>query len=107
MVYRSFVNAVSVDVICMDLALSQGPAAILAAHQSGSMDDIVESLNDSGVFLEDGFDTTSVKYISYPLNKIWGQRKMKPPPSDASHWKSILDVIHGERDTCVYRSSCH
>ena len=97
MVYHSFVNTVSADVICMDLALSQGSAAILAAHQSGSMDDIVESLNDSGVFIEDGFDTTSVKYISYPLNKIWGQCKTKPRPSDASHWKSILDVIHGER----------
>lgn len=30
---------------------------------------------------------------------------MKPPPNDPSHWKSILDVIHGEQDTCTFHPS--
>jgi hypothetical protein len=89
--------------IFVDLALSRGPATILAAYQAEDLDAIIESLNDSGIYVEESFDIPSIEYVSHPLDKIWQQRKMKPPPSDASHWKSILDVIHGEHDTCMYQ----
>jgi hypothetical protein len=68
------------------------------------MDNIIESLNELGVFIDDGFVITSIEYVAHPLNMIW-ERRAKPPPSDASHWKSVLDVIHGERDTCRYQPS--
>ncbi|KAF8230080.1 hypothetical protein L208DRAFT_141033 [Tricholoma matsutake] len=66
-----------------DFFLSEGPAAILAAYKA-----------------ENGFDNTSIGYLAHPLNKIWEQRNMKPPPDDASHWKSILHDIRGEHDIC-------
>jgi hypothetical protein len=91
--------------IFIDLTLSLGPAAILAAYQAEDIDAIVESLNDSSIYIEESSDILSIEYVSHPLNKIWQQRKMKPPPSDASHWKSILDDIRGEHDTCKYQPS--
>lgn len=85
-----------------DFALSEGPAAILAAYQAGTIDDIVESLSGLGVSMNDGFlHDTSLGYLLQPLTEIWEQRKTKPPPGDASHWRSILDVIYGEHDTCL------
>ncbi|KAF9262322.1 hypothetical protein L218DRAFT_867915, partial [Marasmius fiardii PR-910] len=40
-------------------------------------------------------------YLSYPINKLFEERKLKPPPEDPSHWKSILDSIEGEKDACT------
>lgn len=68
------------------------------------MEDIIQNLHDSGI-LVDGFDNTSIGYLAHPLNKIWEQRNMKPPPDDASHWKSILHDIRGEHDICMYYAS--
>ncbi|KAJ8081549.1 hypothetical protein PM082_007394 [Marasmius tenuissimus] len=39
-------------------------------------------------------------YISYPLQKLYEERKMKPPSGDLLHWKAILDSIEGENETC-------
>jgi hypothetical protein len=97
-----FVDGVPVEAIFVDLALSQGPAAILAAYQARNLDAIIKNLTELDIFVED-YLGPSIKYVSHSLNKIWEQRKTKPPPSDASHWKSILNIIHGEHDTCMYQ----
>lgn len=41
-------------------------------------------------------------YIFGPLTQIWEERKIKPPADDESHWKSLLDDIHGEKDACKW-----
>lgn len=104
--HRLLNRSIFTDTICADLALSLGPGAILAAHQAGSIDGIIDRLGELNFFIGDG-SGIDIGYISHPLNKIWEKRKTKPPPNDASHYKSILDVIHGEHDTCMYQSSCH
>jgi len=85
-----------------DLALSVGPTAILNAYQTRSTDEILDILDDFAVDW-----LPQVEYLFDPLSKIWGKRKTKPPPTDASHWKSILDVIHGEHDICHRCSAIH
>lgn len=44
-------------------------------------------------------------YLTDALSKIWESRKTKPPPSDPSHWKSILDDIRGQNEICTYNPS--
>ncbi|EEB96772.1 hypothetical protein MPER_04038 [Moniliophthora perniciosa FA553] len=41
-------------------------------------------------------------YLSYPLSKIYEERKVKPPSTDSSRWKSILGHIEGENDPCAH-----
>jgi hypothetical protein len=85
------------------LAPSQGPEVILSAYQTRSTNPIIESLNAAEIFAED-VGSNNILYVSHPLSKIWEERQIKPPPSDPSHWRSILDVIHGEHDTCTYQT---
>ncbi|KAG5636179.1 hypothetical protein H0H81_008914 [Sphagnurus paluster] len=81
-----------------DVALARGPALILEAYVAHD----VEGLSG---YLTDGIITQTVEdYISDPLSKIWEERKQKSPPTDASHWTSILDDIKGDKDIC---HSCH
>jgi hypothetical protein len=95
------------DSVFAHIALSLGPLAILAAYQAGNTDDITQSLDELGIlqFMEDGSDLTTIEYFFHPLSKIWEKRKTKPPPDDSSHWKSILDDIRGEHETCMYQPS--
>ncbi|KAG7094690.1 hypothetical protein E1B28_005509 [Marasmius oreades] len=84
-----------------DSALSVGPTAIYECFESkcrGPVEDALEywDIHDGGnalVFISG--------YLSYPLTQIFEERKLKLPLEDSSHWKSILDSVEGEMDTCA------
>jgi len=69
------------------------------------MDGIINNLNDSGLYvdIDSVHDLPKIEYLSHPLNGIWERRGTKPLLSDPAHWKSILDVCHGEDDICMYQ----
>ncbi|KAF8073538.1 hypothetical protein FPV67DRAFT_751678 [Lyophyllum atratum] len=76
-----------------DVVLACGPAIILESYRT-------QSLCLVGDLLFEMVPDVLEEYMSYPLDVLWEERKIKPPPDDLTHWKSILDVIHGEQDTC-------
>lgn len=79
-----------------DLALAHGPERILEAYQTQDTQTIREIADSDDMEIFQG-------YLANPLSSIWEARKTKPPASDSTHWKSILDVIQGENDTCEIR----
>ena len=78
-----------------DLALARGPALILGAYQTRSIQEIYSPLDESGM---DTLPETLKEYISYPLQKVFEERKLK---SDIPCWKSMLGNIHGANDMCT------
>uniref|UniRef100_A0A0W0FMG1 Uncharacterized protein n=1 Tax=Moniliophthora roreri TaxID=221103 RepID=A0A0W0FMG1_MONRR len=86
-----------------DIALACGPEIIHECIQTLSLDPLLDALNDIGVHGDDECPLIS-GYLSYPLSKIYEERKVKPPPTDSSRWKSVLDHIEGENDPCAHCS---
>ncbi|KAF9257939.1 hypothetical protein L218DRAFT_1080639 [Marasmius fiardii PR-910] len=85
-----------------DAALSVGPSIIYDCFISKSSGPVGEAF-DYWDFEDDGNNVSPFisGYLSYPITKLFEQRKLKPPPEDSSHWKSILDSIEGEADACA------
>ncbi|KAK7045456.1 hypothetical protein VNI00_007709 [Paramarasmius palmivorus] len=84
-----------------DIALSTGPATIHECVQILSPEPILEAMMD--IEIEDDNEHPLVAgYLSYPLSKLYEERKAKPPPTDSSHWRSILEQIEGENDPCAH-----
>ncbi|KAF5382585.1 hypothetical protein D9615_002789 [Tricholomella constricta] len=77
-----------------DLPLARGPTMILEAYQNKYVEDLVGECHD------DQMPSMLAEYIFDPLSRIWRERNEKPPPSDTTHWNSILDTIHGGADMC-------
>ncbi|KAI3605335.1 hypothetical protein WG66_013039 [Moniliophthora roreri] len=86
-----------------DIALACGPEIIHECMQTTSPDPLSDALNYIGVHGDDEYPLIS-GYLSYPLSKIYEERKVKPPPTDSSRWKSVLDHIEGENDPCAHCS---
>lgn len=86
-----------------NLALSCGPAEILAAYEDFySLSELTANFDDGDFLFSDDQNSPLWDYLSHPLARIWQERKVKPPPEDSSHWKSILDERIGEYDTCKF-----
>ncbi|RDB17923.1 hypothetical protein Hypma_000688 [Hypsizygus marmoreus] len=86
-------NAGAAFVGMEEIAVCKGPEVVLNAYRTRSTFDLREYLD-----LEELLPLFE-HYISHPLGKLWQERKMKPPPNDASHWKSILKDVH-DKDAC-------
>lgn len=79
-----------------DLALSCGPAMVLEAYKTRSIETLRQHFGGEEVpnILED--------YLYNPLLETWLERKAGLPPGDSSHWRSILNEIRSENDTCMW-----
>ncbi|KAG6820175.1 hypothetical protein H0H93_004306 [Arthromyces matolae] len=77
-----------------DIALVVGPAMVLQAYKDLSLDSVMHDFYD----IED-VPAIFVDYLSGPLNRIWEERKTKPPANNPTHWASLLNEIRGDQDT--------
>ncbi|KAG6910681.1 hypothetical protein DXG01_008725 [Tephrocybe rancida] len=73
-----------------EAVLTNGPKVIMKAYQDKSTTWLVIDIDSEA----------ACKFLSGPLDRIWEQRKSKPPPSDSTHWTSLLDEVRGGQDTC-------
>ena len=79
-----------------EFALSYGPDVILQCHEGHFL-----NLDEND---PDGVSQSLESYASYPLSRIWDERKLDGPPVGV-YKPFILDTIHGENDRCKFISS--
>ncbi|KAG6843904.1 hypothetical protein H0H87_011893, partial [Tephrocybe sp. NHM501043] len=73
--------------------LASGPQVILEAYQDKNIYGVQDAMDQVPPDFVEG-------YLSEPLKRVWNQRKTKPPPSDFTHWTSLLDDAQSHKDTC-------
>ncbi|KAK1229845.1 hypothetical protein PQX77_007084 [Marasmius sp. AFHP31] len=95
------------DIFFADIALSAGPECIYESFEQSSpfggssLSGYVQDWDSAQSDNDDDEPYPLISgYISYPLEKLYGERKMKPPSGDLLHWKAILDSIEGDNETC-------
>jgi hypothetical protein len=85
----------------VDTLLATGPAGVVSAWTSRSLEMIEDELYWLGVESDDR-NTLYTGYFDVPFTSIWSTRKVKPPPNNAEPaTKYILDTIVGADDTCM------
>ncbi|KAJ6600882.1 hypothetical protein B0H10DRAFT_2082561 [Mycena sp. CBHHK59/15] len=80
-----------------DCGASIGPAHVLSAFEDRSIDAIYQHVT----FDNEEMSPILFNYYSAAFAAIWKCRDVKPPPSDTSRWKALLETIAGEHDTCA------
>ncbi|KAF8073631.1 hypothetical protein FPV67DRAFT_1478700 [Lyophyllum atratum] len=81
-----------------DVIIPYGPTQILDAYEAGSIIDLIPLIT----FGIETLPPMLEGYISDSFDMVWEEREEEPPPDDATHWRSILESVRSDKDTCKY-----
>ncbi|KAL0571536.1 hypothetical protein V5O48_010427 [Marasmius crinis-equi] len=86
----------------VDMALSAGPHIIYECYESASEDALMSYIDDwSDINDSEELNPLISGYLSWPLTKLYEERKIKHPSSELLHWKAILDTEESQNETCA------